>query len=212
MIGWSVVWSCVALTLTNMVCAQGSESTEPAWDYLFEVHRDEFSDRLTRVHHSMTARTGWIESIDRPVWVRASVRLSCSLLSTREPDGELSPAVPDLGLNYYTSSSVHWDTFANSMEVRQPARGGIFHTWLEVRVDSKPPIRLAATGMVGRLGHEATNDDTALLDYMKGGDEMKVRVAGTSIVRRLRITGAAEAYARMTRACAERRVRVYPSG
>ena len=189
-------------------------ASEPAWNSFYDVTQDPFSDRVTSVITSMEANTGWIRGIDRPIRRPVSVTLDCSLASSREPDGELTPGEPELKLQVRLSTRhMDWAGYLRLIEPRLPDSNDFSRaTWLDVRVDSKPPLALDAEAFspVRTVTYVAGSGDTQLLDYMRGGDVMAVRVRGVPTTHRLSITGSEPAHAEISAACIERQQRVYP--
>lgn len=186
--------------------ASGQGGAEQAWTHSHGVSRDEFTDRVTGAYHHVTAQTGWDKWIKRPVPVDVSIDMGCSLPL---PEGsevieEVASVTPELTLTYRTPMGNRWETFAELMSIRRPASPPVvWFTWLDVRVDSKPPMRLDAVAIYGSVTYRAPATESALVGYMEDGRTMRVRVAGIPEVRRLRIAGAGEAYARVESACAE---------
>ena len=186
--------------LAAMVAVEGSEESGPAWRGSTAVSRDEFWDRDTGVRHRMTA--------DRSNSSRApsvlKIEWSCYLKSNAA--GEFLPAEPELVFDFPVRGR-RWDYFTDGIELRRPKNPSspTFETWLEIRVDSKPPIRLDANARLGTVTHRPSANDTVLLEYMKGGDSMRARVAGDNLsVGVVGITGAERAYAMIKRACADK--------
>lgn len=196
--------------------ALGKDSVVPGtsnWRYVFRIMHDDVSGRAIGVTHS-------VELCCEAKPLDFKLKFSCDGFGSTE--GMLTPSDPELDLHFYsgrgTESFMHIERSEGKVHVGK----------LDIRVDSKPPM--AGRAVVWRSHYPQRSPKTylvrfpvfgnhgdaqSLVEYMKGGSEMIVRLRGRLghqdefRVHKLNIAGFDLAYDKISKECVDRQQLLY---
>ena len=177
-------------------------SGAPNWRYVFEVERDELSGRVVSVSHFVSP----IPEPGRPDRDSFKLEFRCDRGGYTAPaEGWLTPSVPKLELSFDVDAIRQ--EFMDTVRIDERGRHiGV----LDVRVDSKSSRAYEIpVGLSGAYIPRNSASKGNLIEYMRGGSEMIVRLRGLHNVRRLNIAGFDLAYAKINEECVERQQTVY---